>query len=81
MVIFISMMVVFVKGTIDLGGLSRVLEINEKYGRLDMAIFTVDPSVRNTVWSVIIGGYFQWMTIYGVNQTQVSEYSCFVLLL
>ena len=29
---------------------------------------------RHTVWSLIIGGYFTWVSVYGINQTQVQRY-------
>ena len=29
---------------------------------------------RHSFWSQTVGGYFTWMTIYGVNQTMVQRY-------
>ena len=29
---------------------------------------------RHTFWSVVIGGYFFWMSLYGVNQSVVQRY-------
>ena len=29
---------------------------------------------RHTVWSLIIGGFFTWVSVYGINQTQVQRY-------
>ena len=31
-------------------------------------------TTRHTVWGLIIGGYFTWISIYGINQTQVQRY-------
>ena len=31
-------------------------------------------TTRHTVWSMIIGGYFTWVSVYGINQTQVQRY-------
>ncbi len=28
-------------------------------------------TTRHTVWCLLIGGYFTWISIYGINQTQV----------
>ena len=41
-----------------------------------MELFNLDPSilVRHTFWSQLIGGYFAWMTMYGVSQTMVQRY-------
>ena len=30
--------------------------------------------VRHTLWGLIIGGYFTWVSIFGINQTQVQRY-------
>ena len=30
--------------------------------------FSLDPTVRYTVWSQVIGGLFLWLTVYGINQ-------------
>ena len=30
--------------------------------------------VRHTVWGMMIGGYFTWLSIYGINQTMVQRY-------
>lgn len=29
---------------------------------------------RHTVWSLVIGGFFTWVSVYGINQTQVQRY-------
>ena len=36
--------------------------------------FDPDMTVRHTVWGMLIGGYFTWVSIYGINQTQVQRY-------
>ena len=36
--------------------------------------FSLDPRERHTVWGLTIGAYFTWITIYGVNQSQVQRY-------
>jgi hypothetical protein len=36
--------------------------------------FNPDPTTRHTVWSLTIGFFFQWLSIYGVNQSQVQRY-------
>ncbi|CAG0879583.1 unnamed protein product [Cyprideis torosa] len=69
-----AMLVVVIKGVIDEGGFARVWEINQASGRIEFFNFNPDPQVRHTVWSLIIGGYFTWIAIYGVNQAQVQRY-------
>ena len=36
--------------------------------------FDPDPKTRHTVWSLVIGGTFTLLAIYGVNQAQVQRY-------
>ena len=36
--------------------------------------FDTDPTTRHTVWTMIVGGYFTWISVYGINQTQVQRY-------
>lgn len=35
--------------------------------------FDPDPTTRHTVWSLAVGGIFIYLSIYGVNQTQVQR--------
>jgi len=37
---------------------------------------SIDPRVRHTVWSLLIGGSFNALSTYGFNQTQVQRYMC-----
>lgn len=36
--------------------------------------FDFDPTTRHTVWSLTIGGFFTWLSIYGVSQPMVQRY-------
>ena len=36
--------------------------------------FNPDMKERHTLWGLIIGGYFTWVSIFGINQTQVQRY-------
>ena len=38
--------------------------------------YSFDPrmTTRHTVWAMVIGGYFTWISVYGINQTQVQRY-------
>ena len=50
-----------IKSTIDAGGPSAVSELSN--GRLDVADFRLDPTIRLTLWSVIFGSITQFMII------------------
>jgi len=70
----ISMSVVMIKGNMDVGGTSAVLNASMATDRFEFFDFNPDPTVRHTFWSLIFGGYFMWLAIFGVNQTQVQRY-------
>jgi len=38
--------------------------------------FDPNPLTRHTVWSLVIGGTFTWVAVYGVNQAQVQRALC-----
>lgn len=71
-----SMMFVIIKGAVDVGGFSYVWQKNVESGRAELYNFDPDPTTRHTFWTLIVGGYFTWITIYGVNQAQVQRYLC-----
>lgn len=71
---FIGLLSSLIKGTIDQGGVRNVLEINWKYDRIDFFETNPDPTTRHTIWGLTIGSFFQWLFIYGVNQSQVQRY-------
>ncbi|CAG7836014.1 unnamed protein product [Allacma fusca] len=73
-VMFGSMLVVIIKGAIDIGGDSAVWEAASQGNRIEFFNWNMDPRERHTLWNLIIGGYFTWIAIYGVNQSQVQRY-------
>ncbi|XP_055929193.1 sodium-coupled monocarboxylate transporter 1-like [Argiope bruennichi] len=73
-VIFGAMLVVVIKGSIDLGGMSYVWNKNNEGQRIEFFNFDFDPTTRHTVWSLAIGGFFTWLSIYGVSQPMVQRY-------
>ncbi|KAJ9591153.1 hypothetical protein L9F63_002308, partial [Diploptera punctata] len=74
LVLYSSMLAVLIKGTIDLGGISVILENNANTGRSDFFNWNVDPTERYTFWSSLIGAAFLHISVYGANQLQVQRY-------
>lgn len=70
---FSAMLAVIVKGASDVGGLSVVFERALNGSRLEPIDFRLDPTIRHTFWSLAIGGIFIFISIYGVNQTQIQR--------
>jgi len=73
-VMFGSFLAVIIKGNADTGGSNKVFDLNYQTGRIELFNFDPDMTVRHTVWGMLIGGYFTWVSIYGINQTQVQRY-------
>merc|ERR1719264_2016944 len=71
---FGSFLAIIIKGNFDAGGASTVFDVNYQSGRVELFNFDPDPRQRHTVWSLIIGGFFTWVSVYGINQTQVQRY-------
>ncbi|XP_021952831.1 sodium-coupled monocarboxylate transporter 1 [Folsomia candida] len=73
-VMFGAMIVVLVKGGIDLGGFGNIWNIAVDGGHVKYFDFDPDPRTRQTTWTLWIGAFFMWLAIYGVNQAQVQRY-------
>jgi len=74
LVMFGSFLAIIIKGNYDTCGASEVFDRNYQSGRIELFNFDTDTSTRHTVWTMIIGGYFTWVSVYGINQTQVQRY-------
>jgi len=70
---FASVICVAIKGTVDAGGFVEVWDIAKQGGRIQFADLSVDPTVRQTLWTQLIGGLFTFVSLYAVNQTQVQR--------
>lgn len=69
----LAMVTIIVKGTIDVGGMNVVLERAYNGSRLEFFNFSPDPTERHTFWALVFGGVFIYVSIYGVNQTQIQR--------
>lgn len=74
LVMFGSYLAIVIKGNNDSGGATTVYDRSYQTGRIELFNFDLDMTTRHTVWNLIIGGYFVWLTLYGINQTQVQRY-------
>ncbi|BFY97778.1 hypothetical protein BsWGS_00818 [Bradybaena similaris] len=60
-IIFGGIVVILVKGSIDVGGMGNVLKIASDNGRVITDVVSPDPRVRLTVWGLVFGGTAYWM--------------------
>ena len=70
----ISSLVVVIVGENAVGGSATVFEKSFDSGRIELFNFDMSILTRHSFWSQVIGGYFTWMTIYGINQTMIQRY-------
>ncbi|XP_039150376.1 sodium-coupled monocarboxylate transporter 1 isoform X4 [Drosophila simulans] len=73
-VMFGSILAVCIKGTFDVGGLGVVLQRNEEGGRLNAPEWTLDPTVRLSMLSVILGGTLHKIQSSDVNQVSIQRF-------
>ncbi|XP_044533432.1 sodium-coupled monocarboxylate transporter 1-like [Gracilinanus agilis] len=66
---------VIIQGTVVQGGISNVLNDSYHGGRLNFWDFNPNPFQRYTFWTIIVGGSFTYITIFGINPTQVQRYN------
>ncbi|XP_076270720.1 sodium-coupled monocarboxylate transporter 1-like isoform X2 [Rhynchophorus ferrugineus] len=69
-----ALLLVAIKGTLDIGGINNVIIRNINTGRIEGPNFDFDPLARHTVWSLVIGGFAYVMQAGAVNQNMVQRY-------
>ncbi|XP_016957700.1 putative sodium-dependent multivitamin transporter [Drosophila biarmipes] len=70
---FAAIFSVIAVSAIKAGGFAAIWEVAVERGRIQFDEFSLDPTVRHTWWSLIIGGMVTYLSLYGVNQTQVQR--------
>ncbi|KAK2576668.1 hypothetical protein KPH14_005329 [Odynerus spinipes] len=69
----IAIITVITTAAVDVGGLARIWEIAAEGSRLEFDNISIDPTERHTWWSLTFGGFFTYLSLYGVNQVQVQR--------
>ncbi|ALC41358.1 CG10444 [Drosophila busckii] len=70
---FAAIYAVIAVSVIKAGGFGAIWQVAEERGRIQFLEFSMDPTMRQTWWSLIIGGMVTYLSLYGVNQTQVQR--------
>ncbi|GAB1869712.1 Sodium-coupled monocarboxylate transporter 1 [Camponotus japonicus] len=71
---FGSMLLIVVKGTVDIGGVSLVIRRNLESGRIELPPTDWSPLTRHTIWALTIGGFVHWLQIAAFNQNMIQRY-------
>ncbi|KAM9190899.1 sodium-coupled monocarboxylate transporter 2 [Mergus octosetaceus] len=72
-VMVLGFVTVLIRGTILSGGSTKVWEDAYEGSRLSIFDFDVDPLRRHTFWTIVVGGAFTWLGLYGVNQSTIQR--------
>ncbi|ERL93958.1 hypothetical protein D910_11244 [Dendroctonus ponderosae] len=56
------------------GGFTNIWKIAEEGNRTNIWNFDPDPTVRHSWFSLVLGGGVLYLSLYGVNQTQIQRY-------
>ena len=70
---FASVICVAIKGSIDAGGVGKVWQKAVEGGRVQFFELSIDPTIRHTLWTQLIGGIFTFTSLYAVKQKQVQR--------
>ncbi|XP_033749429.1 LOW QUALITY PROTEIN: sodium-coupled monocarboxylate transporter 2-like [Pecten maximus] len=70
---FAGLIAILIKGSIESGGVGLAWQRAADSGRVVFDDFDPNPAKRHSVWSLVIGGTFTWVAIYGVNQAMVQR--------
>ncbi|XP_078700496.1 sodium-coupled monocarboxylate transporter 1-like isoform X1 [Branchiostoma floridae x Branchiostoma belcheri] len=73
-IMFAGMIAVLIKGSIQAGGIATVFRLAAESDRIEFFNFSPDPTIRHTVWCLVVGGAFNNMAVYATNQAQVQRY-------
>ncbi|VDK60738.1 unnamed protein product [Anisakis simplex] len=73
---YVGLFTLIIKGTIEVGGISKVFETSYETGRLTkaMARFSPTPFQYQSVWIMLFGTFMDWMSYYGLNQMALQRY-------
>jgi len=69
-----GLIIIIVKGLIDIGGFENMWQINLYGGRLQLFDFNPDPFIRQSFWSQSIGFMFALSLFYSVDQQMIQRF-------
>ncbi|XP_014778892.1 sodium-coupled monocarboxylate transporter 2 isoform X1 [Octopus bimaculoides] len=75
LIMLAGLLAIVIKGTVIVGGIQHVWEVNKQWGRIHFNEFRVDPTIRHTFWNLLCGATIGWMATFGTSQASVQRYS------
>ncbi|XP_017060123.1 sodium-coupled monocarboxylate transporter 1 [Drosophila ficusphila] len=72
-VLAVSLVLIVGLGSYYSGNPIQVFQTAAEHNRLEFFNFDPSPTTRHTVWSVVIGGFFYWTSLFCTNQASVQK--------
>ncbi|XP_052899302.1 sodium-coupled monocarboxylate transporter 1 [Anopheles moucheti] len=72
-VLLLSLILILALGSHYSAALPEVFSRAEEHGRIEFFNFDPNPTTRHSVFSVIIGGFFYWTSMFCTNQASVQK--------
>ncbi|TDG52671.1 hypothetical protein AWZ03_000904 [Drosophila navojoa] len=72
-VLAVSLVLIVLLGSFYSGNPVQVFQTAAERSRLEFFNFDPSPTTRHTVWSVVIGGFFYWTSLFCTNQASVQK--------
>ncbi|XP_043648291.1 sodium-coupled monocarboxylate transporter 1 [Drosophila teissieri] len=72
-VLAVSLVLIVGLGCFYSGNPIQVFQTASEHNRLEFFNMDPDPTTRHTVWSVVIGGFFYWTSLFCTNQASVQK--------
>ncbi|KAH8278221.1 hypothetical protein KR044_002558 [Drosophila immigrans] len=72
-VLAVSLVLIVGLGSFYSGNPVEIFQTAADNNRLEFFNFDPDPTARHTVWSVVIGGFFYWTSLFCTNQASVQK--------
>ena len=73
-VMFGGLLSIIIEGTRRIGGPDVIYNLADKTDRIEFFDFDPSPFKRHTFWSIMVGGFFTSLTVYGSNQATIQRY-------
>lgn len=70
---FTAIFLVIISGVYYAGGFGEIFRVASEGGRLELFNFNPDPTIRHSWFTLVIGGFFTYLSLYAVNQVQVQR--------
>ncbi|XP_050100879.1 sodium-coupled monocarboxylate transporter 1 [Anopheles aquasalis] len=71
---FGAMLLIIIKGTLDVGGVSVVMERAKASGRIEGPDLRFDMTTRHNIYSCVLGGVIYWLKTNAVSQNMIQRY-------